>query len=194
MCRFVVLRLSVHSSGRYAILSYTHAGEVRCNNCCGCRLRCNVPAIVGCDRASYGNHSVAASLFHAIGSLLSAVGEILLSNNKGKTRCGCTRRAAQSGLQDERRLALLRLGTLRLSHTLVYGFPESVGSIGLEVAEAVVYVFFPISLHSRKELLVLYCFIFLASIAFALCSCDADVLSFMPSSEAISLWLLSSTT
>lgn len=193
MCRFAVLRRLRDSVGclLYPTIRLQNGRAV---------LRLRIHRSGGCDgvlrhistRRNIGNSAL--SHLYSIGSLLSAVGEILVSNNKGKTRCGCTRRAAQSGLQDERRLALLRLGTLRLSHTLVYGFPESVGSIGLEVAEAVVYVFFPISLHSRKELLVLYCFIFLASIAFALCSCDADVLSFMPSSEAISLWLLSSTT
>lgn len=193
MCRFVVLRRLRDSVGclLYPTVRLQNGRVV---------LRLRIHRSGGCDcvlrhisaRRNIGYSAL--SHLHSADSLLSAVGEILVSRNKGKTRCGCTRRAAQSRLQDERRLALLRLGRLRLSHTLVYGFPESVWSIGFEVAEAVVYVFFPISLHSRKELLVLYCFIFLASIAFALCSCDADVLSFMPSSEAISLWLLSSTT
>lgn len=186
MCRFAVLRRLRDSVGclLYPTVRLQNGRTV---------LRLRIHRSGGCDgvlrhisvRRNIGYSAL--SHLHSADSLLSAVGEILVSHNKGKTRCGCTRRATQSGLQDERRLALLRLGRLRLSHTLVYGFPKSVGGIGLEVAEAVVYVFFPISLHSRKELLVLYCFIFLASIAFALCSCDADVLSFMPSSEAISL-------
>lgn len=186
MCRFAALRRLRDSVGclLYPTVRLQNGRAV---------LRLRIHRSGGCDgvlrhisvRRNIGYSAL--SHLHSADSLLSAVSEILVSRNKGKTRCGCTRRAAQSGLQDERRLALLRLGRLRLSHTLVYGFPESVWSIGLEVAEAVVYVFFPISLHSRKELLVLYCFIFLASIAFALCSCDADVLSFMPSSEAISL-------
>lgn len=193
MCRFAVLRRLRDSVGclLYPTVRLQNGRAVlrlrihRSGRCDGVLRHISVRRNIGYSALSHLNSA---------DSLLSAVGEILVSRNKGKTRCGCTRRAAQSGLQDERRLALLRLGTLRLSHTLVYGFPESVWGFGLEVAEAVVYVFFPISLHSRKELLVLYCFIFLASIAFALCSCDADVLSFMPSSEAISLWLLSSTT
>ena len=181
MCRFVVLRRLRDSVGclLYPTVRLQNGRAVlrlrihRSGGCNGVLRHISVRRNIGYSALSH---------LHSADSLLSAVGEILVSRNKGKTRCGCTRRAAQSGLQDERRLALLRL-----SHTLVYGFPKSVWSIGLEVAEAVVYVFFPISLHSRKELLVLYCFIFLASIAFALCSCDADVLSFMPSSEAISL-------
>lgn len=187
MCRFAVLRRQRDSVGclLYPTVRLQNGRAVlrlrihRSGRCDGVLRHISVRRNIGYSALSH---------LHSAGSLLSAVGEILVSRNKGKTRCGCTRRAAQSGLQDERRLALLRLSTLRLSHTLVYGFPKSVWSIGLKVAEAVVYVFFPISLHSRnKELLVLYCFIFLASIAFALCSCDADVLSFMPSSEAISL-------
>ena len=131
MCRFAVLR---RQHGCVGCLLYP---TVRLQNGRAV-LRLRIHRSGGCDgvlrhisvRRNIGYSAL--SHLHSADCLLSAIGEILVSRNKGKTRCGCTRRAAQSGLQDERRLALLRLGRLRLSHTLVYGFPKSVGSIGLE--------------------------------------------------------------
>ena len=94
-------------------------------------------------------------------------------------------------------LRLVRQHTtiIQLRHSPADTFPESLGRILLVAAQAVVYVFLPICFHCYyTELMVLYCFIFLANIAFALNSCDAEVFSLMPSIAAISLWLLSSMT
>ena len=85
---------------------------------------------------------------------------------------------------------------------MAYLLPEAIGGFGLEVGQTVVYILQPIFptgcmrllLHPDAAFAVQLSFIYSASSPKARCSCEAEVLSLMPSSAAISLWLFCSMT
>ena len=72
--------------------------------------------------------------------------------------------------------------------------PKPLRLVRLIVSHPVVYIVQPIFFHSDMELNILYFFILSTNRALALCNCEAEVLSLIPSNSAISRWLFSSIT